>query len=274
MNPDLPEWALTPKQQFGQHLRTLRDATNQMSRDVAKQIGISPDLASRVELGERWLKPEVVEAWGRVTGQNSEQIRDLVELLAEKRKLEDKLRSEAQKPKLVQEFRSNLFQKAVRIRTFAVTEIPFYLQTAEYAQQDVGEAAGAAEVVGMRRADSEAVGRKGKSFEILIAESVLRFFPCDARTMRGQLSDLQGLVDAPGVEIGIVPFGAQATPLRSAFSVFDEITVVESFAGAIDLTPKSAKHYNELMNRLGEDAVRGESVREFLNAAANALPAS
>jgi Domain of unknown function (DUF5753) len=274
MNPDLPEWALTPKQQFGQHLRSLREASSQLSMGIARQIGISSDLASRVELGERWLKPELVEAWGRATGQSDEQIRDLVELLAEKQSLESRLRSEAQKPKLVQDVRSKLFQRAARIRTFATTEIPFYLQTMEYARRDVGDAAGAADVVSMRRADNEAVGSKGKDFEILLAESALRYFPCDTRTMRGQLSDLQRLVEAPGVEIGIVPFGTQATPLRSGFSIFDEITVVESFAGAIDLTPKSAKRYIALMDRLWDDAVRGADVRELLTAAASALPAS
>jgi hypothetical protein len=93
--------------------------------------------------------------------------------------------------------------------------------------------------------------------------------------MRGQLSELQALVGAPGVEIGIIPFGSSiSTPLRSAFTVFDEITVVESFAGAIDLTPKRASSYIELIDRLWDDAARGEAVREYLTAAANALPAS
>lgn len=275
MSPSLPEWGLTPKQQFGQRLRELRDAAGMLSRDVAKQIGVSPDLASRFELGERWPKPEAAKAWGKVTGQNAGEINELASTLAELRQLEDRLRSEAQKPKLAQDLRSDLFSKASRIRTFATTEIPFYLQTMEYARQDVGDAAGADEVVAMRRADSEAVGSSGKYFEIILAESALRFFPCDARSMRRQVSDLQGLVGAPGVELGVIPLGTTvATPMRSAFSIFGEVTVVESFAGAIDLTPKSATRYTELMDRLWDDAVRGEGVRDILTAAAKALPAS
>jgi transcriptional regulator with XRE-family HTH domain len=275
MSANLPEWGLTPRQQLGQRLRELRDAAGMMSMDVAGQVGISNDLASRIELGERWPKPEVVKAWGRVTGQGEQQVVDLLDALAELRQLEDRLRSEAQKPLLAQKLRSQLLGKASKVRTFATTEIPFYLQSAEYARQDVGDAAGAAEVVALRRADNEIVGAKGKSFEIILAESALRFFPCDARAMRKQLTDLQALVGAPGVDFGVIPFGATvATPMRSAFSVFDDITVVESFAGAIDLTPKSAGRYIGLMDRLWEDAVRDEAAREILTAARNALPAS
>lgn len=269
-----PEWALTPRQQYGQRLKAAREAAGLMSMNLAARIGISPDLASRAELGERWLRPDVVQAWGSATGLDDQETVLLVEGLAEMRLLEDRLRSEAQKPLLAQKLRSQLFGKASRVRTFATTEIPYFLQSVEYARQDIGEAAGAAEVVSMRRADNGAVGSSGKYFEVLLAESALRFFPCDTLAMRKQIADLQGVVGAPGVEFGVIPFGTRlATPMRSAFSIFGEITVVESFAGAIDLTPKSAERYIELMDRLWYDAVRGEAVRELLTAATNALPA-
>lgn len=269
MSPDL-----TPKQQLGLQLRALRDAAGMQSQDVASQVDVSPDLTSRIELGQRWPSPDVVRAWATVTGHGSE-VDGLLEQLVELKKLEGRLRAEAQRPKLAQDLRSDLFRRANRIRTFAVTDIPYYLQTAEYARRDLGDAPGAEEVVATRLADNEAVGLDGKYFEIILAEAAFRFFPCDVRAMRKQISDLQGLIGAPGVEFGVIPFGARsAEPMRSAFSVYGDITVVESFAGAIDLTPKSAQRYIDLMDRLWEDAVRGDAVRRLLNATTKALPAS
>ncbi len=273
MTTQNPEPDLTPKQQFGHTLRALRDAAGMQSKDVAVQIGVSADLTSRIELGERWPKPEVAKAWARATG-NAELAEELEQKLTELKDLESRLRADAQKPKLAQDLRSDLFRRASRIRTVAISEIPFYLQTAEYAREDVGDAAGAEDVVKQRRTDRESVGVQGKFFEILFAESALRYAPCSARAMRDQLSELQGLVGAARVEIGIIPFGKVSTPLKSAFSVFDDITIVESFAGAIDLTPKRAASYIQLMDRLWDEAVRGEQVREYLTAAVNAFAAS
>lgn len=269
-----PETDLTPRQQFGQRLRELREEAGMLSMDLARQIGISPDLASRGELGERWLKPAVVSAWVTELGRADVEA-ELLQLLDEKRELEIRLRSEAQPPKLAQDFRSDLFRRAKRIRTFALTEIPFYLQTIEYAQHDVGNVPGSKEIVTARRVANESVGSAAKSFEIILAESALRYFPCSPREMRRQLTDLQRLVGIPGTEFGIIPLGTQLNvPMRSAFSVFDEIALVESFAGAIDFTPKSAGRYIELMDRLWDETVRGESVRALLTAATNALPTS
>lgn len=274
MSPETPATDLTPRQQFGQRLRELRERAGLLSMDLARQIGISPDLASRGELGERWLKPEVVKDWVAALA-DDDQVAEMLTFLKDMRERESRLRVEAQKPKLAQDFRSDLFRKAARIRTFALTDIPFYLQTAEYARGQVGDVAGAADIVALRRAANEAVGSEPKNFEIILAESALRYAPCSARAMRAQLIDLQRLVGAPGVEIGVIAFGAQIdAPMKSAFSVFDEITLVESSAGAIDLTPKSAGRYIELMDRLWDEAVRGEEVRKILTAAANALPAA
>jgi transcriptional regulator with XRE-family HTH domain len=269
------EWSLVPRQQFGQRLRDLRLDAEIEAKDLAERLNVSADLVSRIELGERWpSKASIVEGWARETG-HGEQAAELLEARDELKRLEGKLRAEAHEPWVAQKLRSDLFRKASRIRTFAVTDIPFYLQTAEYARNDMGETAGAAKVVAMRREANEAVGSSGKYFEIILAESALRFAPCDARTMRGQLSDLQRLVGLPGVEIGIIPFGGPiATSLRGAFTVFDDMALAESYAGAIDFTSKHAQRYIDLMERLWDDAVRGEAVREYLTAAANALPAS
>jgi transcriptional regulator with XRE-family HTH domain len=114
MSAQPPEWALTPKQQLGQRLRALRG--DMQSKDIATMVGVSADLTSRIELGERWPKPDVVKAWARATGHSDEAVL-LVESLEELKLLESRLRAEAQKPRLAQDLRSDLFRRAGRVRT-------------------------------------------------------------------------------------------------------------------------------------------------------------
>jgi transcriptional regulator with XRE-family HTH domain len=274
MSPTFDDWELTPKQQLGRQLRRLRDDAGIDGKDLAPQLGISADLVSRVELGERWPKPAVVEAWARHTG-NADQTAELLAALAELRQLENRLRVDAQDPIVAQKLRTKLLGDKSAISAFAVTDIPFFLQTADYARAQLGDVPGAAEVVAMRVAANDAVGAPGKKFKILLAESALRFTPCDARTMRTQLADLQRLIGKPGVEVGVIGFDRPVpAPLRGAFCIYGDIVVAESFAAAVDFTTKHAQRFTDLMSRLWEGAVHGEEVRRHLTAAANALPAS
>ena len=274
MNPGDLELSLVPRQQFGQRLRELRDDAGMQSQDLASQVGISPDLASRIELGQRWPTPDVVGNWARATG-NEDLAGELIATRDKLKQREAQLRAESQTTTLAQKLRSDLFRKAAEIRTFAITDIPFYLQTVEYARRSLPDLAGGDDIVELRRTDGQAVGSDGKNFQIVLAESALRFFPCNGREMRRQLSDLQRLVNLPGVDFGIIPLGTQVlTPMLSAFTIFDQITVVESYAGAIDLTPKGGPRYHELMDRLRRESVRGDDARALLTAATNALPAS
>lgn len=265
---------LTPRQEFGQQLRHAREAAGKQAKQIAEAVGIDPGLASRYELGQRWPKPDLVTAWARAAGLSADEGAALVERLAEARQRDDSLRSTSKyRPKAAQAARSRLYADAARIRSFAVAGIPWYLQSAEYARQELGESeAEVNDIVAMRQADGNTVGAPGKYFEIILAESALRFLPCDRPTMRGQLSKLQGLVGAPGVEFGIVPFGVPlATRLKNSFSVYDDIATFDTFAGEVTHTPKEAQRYITLMDQLWDEAVRGEAVRELLTAATNAL---
>jgi transcriptional regulator with XRE-family HTH domain len=268
---------LTPRQEFGQVLRQVRDASGKQAKQIAEAVGIDPGLASRYELGQRWPKPDLVIAWAHAAGLSASEGADLVEQLAEARQRDGNLRSTAKyRPKAAQAARSRLYADTSRIRSFAIAGIPWYLQSAEYARQEVGESEpDVNDIVAMRQADGNTVGAPGKYFEIILAESALRFLPCDRPTMRGQLGRLHGLVGVPGVEFGIVPFGVPlVTRLKNSFSVYDDIATIDTFAGEVTHTPKEAQRYIALMDRLWDEAVRGEAVREFLTAAANALPDS
>lgn len=276
MKPSLPEWGLSPRQQFGQRMRELKEAAGLEGQRLGELLGIGGDGVTRIERGERWpVTSDVVASWARETGLNDEQAATLIEDFAEAKALETRLRSATEGARVAQKAQSKLLGKAKRVRTLAVTEVPSYLQRPEYAQQLLGIEADFTDVIAARQSDGEAVGRPGKYFEILFFEAALRVRPCDARAMRRQLSRLQELIGIDGVEFGVIPLGVRlGLPLKCSFTLYDSIAVVETYAGAVDLTAKRAPAYVELMDRLWDDAVRGEAVREVLTAAANALPAS
>lgn len=268
---------LTPRKELGLRLRQARESVPGMTaKQLAGIIGIDGGLASRIERGTRWPQPSHVRAWAKATNLGDAEADDLVELLADARRRDSDLRSAAPyAPKAAQVERSRLFQAAARIRTVAITEIPSYLQAAEYARQALGDEVDAGDIAALRQADGNQVGKPGKYFEIILAESALRFLPCDAAAMRGQIGRLHGLIGAPGVEFGIIPFGERlATPVKNAFSVFDDTTVIDTFAGEVKLTPREASRYVKIVDQLWDEAVRGESAREILTAATKALPAS
>lgn len=262
-----------PRLEFGKRLRQLRDSAGLQAKQVAEAIGISGDLASRYELGQRWPKPEHLRQWALTVGLGNEEADTLVADLAEVRKQDRELRIGTRyTPLAAQQERSRRFVNASRVRTLAVSGIPFYLQTTEYARQEVGVEQGGEEVAVMRQADANTVGTPGKYFEIILAESALRLLPCDRAAMRGQIGRLHGLIGTPNIEFGVIPFGvALATPLKGSFSVFDDITVLETVAGEVVLTPKEAERYSDLVDKLWDEAVRGEEARAILTAATNAL---
>ena len=264
---------LDPRQALGRKLREVRDAAGLQAKDVAAALSIHPGLASRFELGQRWPKPEHMTGWARAAGLDEAATADLLRMLDEA-----KIRDRANKavaaygPKAAQERRNKLLASAKEVQTFAIAEIPFYLQRPEYARQELGDTPDANAIATLRTDADALVGRPGTTFRIILAESVLRFLPCDTAAMRAQISHLHSLIGRPGVEFGIIPFGIElVTPLKNAFTVFDAVTVVDTYAGEVTLTPREAARYTDLMGRLWDDSVQGEAARAHLTAAANAL---
>lgn len=271
-----PDNYLTPRAQFGQTLRQARDQAGIEGQDLGERTGIGADTISRFQLGKRFPSREQVEKIAQALGLNEAGTAHLLEQHSDAAAADKILRSNVPYgPKKAQEERNKLLTGASDISTFAVTEIPFYLQTLEYAQQELGDAPEAAAVAQLRVDAGTHVGARGKAFDILITEAALRFLPCDPVTMRGQISELQRLIDKPHVEFGIIPLGVPlAEPLKNGFSVYDNIAVIDTYAGELALTPKQATRYNEIMDRLADDAVRNDRARSILTAAANALPNS
>jgi transcriptional regulator with XRE-family HTH domain len=276
MSARRPDIYPAPRVEFGAILRQARDNAGLEGKSLAEKTGILPDTISRFQLGKRFPKRSHVEVIARALNLDEAATADLLAKYDAAAADDKALQSNAPYgPKAAQEDRNKRLAAAEEVNTFALTEIPYYLQTIDYASQEMGDAPDARKVAELRVEAGSHVGSRGKKFDVILTEAALRFLPCDARAMRTQISHLQGLIGKPGVAFGIVPLGVElSTPLKNAFTVYDDITIVDTFAGEVALTSRRAVQYLDLMAQLDEDAVRGTEAQRLLAAAMSALPNS
>jgi transcriptional regulator with XRE-family HTH domain len=276
MSSRRPDIYPAPRVEFGAILRQARDKAGLQGKDVAKKTDIVADTISRFETGKRFPKRSHVELIARALNLNEAATADLLEKYDDAAADDKALQSNAPYgPKAAQEDRNKRLAAAKEVNTFGLSEIPYYLQTRDYALQEMGDAPDARTVAELRVEAGSHVGARGKRFDIVLTEAALRLLPCDPHAMRVQISHLQGLIGKPGVTFGIVPLGVElSTPLKNAFTVYDDTTVIDTFAGEVALTPRRTVRYLDLMNQLDEDAVHGGDAQGLLAAAMSALPNS
>ncbi|HEY6117065.1 MAG TPA: Scr1 family TA system antitoxin-like transcriptional regulator [Candidatus Dormibacteraeota bacterium] len=266
-----PDIYPAPRIEFGRALRQARIAAGLEGQEVGRRTGIIADTISRFETGKRFpTKRETAEALAAAIGLDAAGTATLLEQYDEAATLDKLLRSTIPYgPKAAQEGRNKLLDAASDVATFAVAEIPYYLQTLEYARQDLGDAPDVEQTARLRVDAGVNVGAEGKSFDIIVTEAALRLPPCESSVMRDQIAALHGVIGRDHVEFGIIPLGVALTaPLKNAFTIYDETTVIDTYAGEITLTPKRAPRYTDLMDRLSDDAVRDADARQILDNAA------
>src|ERR1051325_5967945 len=272
-----PDIYPAPRMEAGRALRQARIAAGLEGQEVGRRTGIIAAPISRFETGKRFpTKRETAEALAAAIGLDAAGTATLLEQYDEAATLDKLLRSTipygpkaAQEsgpeaagpatlldqydepatldkllrstipygPKAAQEGRNKLLDAASDVATFAVAEIPYYLQTLEYARQDLGDAPDVEQTARLRVDAGVNVGAEGKSFDIIVTEAALRLPPCESSVMRDQIAALHGVIGRDHVEFGIIPLGVALTaPLKNAFTIYDETTVIDTYAGEITLT--------------------------------------
>jgi hypothetical protein len=101
------------------------------------------------------------------------------------------------------------------IRHFEVAYVPGLLQTADYARRVLTEMVDlhalpvpdVEEAVATRMRRQHLLYDPEKTFEFILAESVLRWMLCPPEAMAAQLDRLQSAMNLPNVRFGIIPFG-------------------------------------------------------------------
>jgi hypothetical protein len=82
------------------------------------------------------------------------------------------------------------------------------------------------------------------------------------------------VVGVPNIRFGILPLGVQlaATP-QNSFQMYDDLAIVETFAGETTHRDDEAAAYAKAIELLWSESVTGEDARRLVVQAAQDLPA-
>lgn len=241
--------------------------------------GWAQSKVSRIENGKQMPTFADLAAWANACGQDAAVVDQLAALLKGAEVIyQDWRRRQRDGQAVVQQGYAEMIRSASSLRYFETAFVPGLLQTRAYARALMGILVEGAEPADLDAAAGERVRSQqvlfedGKRFEFLIAEPVLRWWPCSTEAMRGQLDRLQTLVDAPNVRFGVVPMHRPLTAIPvHGFTLVDDVAMIETFTGEITHTGDEAARYAGQLERLWATAVVGEPVRRLIRSAAEAL---
>jgi hypothetical protein len=226
-----------------------------------------------------------IRAWAELTSMSDEKrdeaLATLEQFRASERSWKDRMKLGRQK---VQIEYLRLYRDTTHFRIFQNCWVPGILQTADYARQiftdlndldpDTPHDVEADVQKRMQRRDY--LNDLGKTFEVVITESVIRDLIVDAPVMRSQMQRLIDLADLPNVKFGILPQGRRRhTAAQGNFVVFgDDFAVTEDFIIDTPIHGKSVDRLKAVMARFWAEAVADDEALEVIRSARDALPRS
>jgi hypothetical protein len=182
----------------------------------------------------------------------------------------------------LQEARGTLYERTRVFKVYCSTVVPGFLQTPGYATALMsaittfqGTPDDVAEAVRARMNRNRIVTSESRRFTILVEESVLRYRVGDNEVMLAQLGHLLSATALPNVQLGVIPFTAQARPMWTleAFNIFDDARVhVELLSAQVTVTaPGEVIVYLRAFDQLAGLAVHGSEARVLITDAISAL---
>ncbi|SFS40491.1 DUF5753 domain-containing protein [Saccharopolyspora flava] len=159
------------------------------------------------------------------------------------------------------------------IRVFELVVVPGIVQTAEYARYVFTASSelhrsprDTSAAVQARMQRQEVLYDEGKTIELLIAESALRYPVCPAPVMAAQVDRIMALAGLPSLRLGIVPLGAvlPAIPMHGFWLVDDQVRVETVDSEMHSRDPDKHALYTRLLDALWDSAVEGEAARAVL----------
>jgi transcriptional regulator with XRE-family HTH domain len=268
---------------IGRALTEVREASGIASQvEFAAITGLTRPRISRVEGGRARPRPDEVEKWAQAANLDEAGSRRLLDMLAEydewRADLDARIRYGVAGDEIGY---TETFKATKEIRTFAATELPSYLQLDGYARAVIQTSRPSApedecsEALKARLERAGFLGDANKHFKVVLAESALRWLPCDPDAMRSQLGHLFQFLNSERVELWILPMGRRLNTIpRQGFTVHDKrLVVVELYGGFATFRQKEPQKYCDVHQDLLTSAVRGDAARELLTAAMAAVPA-
>jgi transcriptional regulator with XRE-family HTH domain len=255
-------------------LRAMLDESGMNGREFAARTGLSTSKISKVKLGQQVPSSDDIATWATACDRAGE-IDELTSLAdavnSEHRAWKQRLRGgghAAEQDTLVP-----LDESSARIRVFQNWTVPGPLQTADFARAmftlltDLRELVdNDIEAAVAKRMDRQRLlHAPGKSWEFLIDESVLLRPMFALPVMLSQLDRFQTVIGAPNIRFGVLPLDrALPAPPMHAFTLFDDVGLVEGFVGQTRHEGDGAVFLHKVLDGFWERAVEGDDARDVL----------
>ncbi|MEU4765819.1 helix-turn-helix transcriptional regulator [Actinosynnema sp. NPDC023794] len=265
-----PERSRLARERLSRELRRLRTEAKMTGTATARATGMSQSKLSKIENG--MLLPSVTDV-ERLVAELSATRETRVELV----ELARQLHAEAETRRVVlhrgahrhQQTVARIEARATTSRFFQNAGVPALLQSENYLRVVLNstpahEQDTAIATLRSRRARMDDLGKR---FVFLLAESALRWRMGSADLMCDQIDHLVQIVRRPNVQLGVVPWTADANMVAlHGFQVYDERVVTLSvLTGNATITdPHDVREYLALFGRLERLAVRGDALEDLL----------
>ncbi|MEU5696553.1 helix-turn-helix transcriptional regulator [Actinosynnema sp. NPDC020468] len=265
-----PERSRLARERLSRELRRLRTEAKMTGTATARATGMSQSKLSKIENG--MLLPSIADV-ERLVAELSATRETRVELI----ELARQLHAEAETRRVVlhrgahrhQQTVARIEARATTSRFFQNAGVPALLQSENYlrvvlAATPAHEQDTAIATLRSRRARMDDLGKR---FVFLLAESALRWRMGSADLMCEQIDHLAQTLRRPNVQLGVVPWTADANLVAlHGFQVYDERVVTLSvLTGNATITdPHDVREYLGLFSRLERLAMRGEQLEDLL----------
>jgi transcriptional regulator with XRE-family HTH domain len=267
------------RERLGAQLRELRLAAGLSGREFAAAAGCQASKVSQIEKGARPASAADVRLWCRTCGASPQQTDELLAEQAAVARLWISFRDLGRRTGLnaTQKLLSgDMWERVRHFRAYQTKVIPGLLQTEQYMtaiMASVRRERGV-EVDDVAEAVAERIGRqgyllqRGRQFQFVFEEPVLRFRPYGPDVQRGQLTHLLTAMRLPSVQLAIIPMSADRRGLRprESFDITDSTLVtIEMLTGFLSLThPEEIRAYATAWEQLSSIATRGAAARALI----------
>jgi transcriptional regulator with XRE-family HTH domain len=270
------------RQEFGGRLRRLREDAGFNGKQFAAHLGWAASKVSRIEHGKQSATSEDVTAWAAAVGAASDLVEDL---LAELRNVRFEYIAWSRQLRAGytprQRASVGIEGAATTIRAFEADVIPGLLQTADYARHLLARLVAFRELpddvdrgVRSRMRRQEILYDPGKDLRFLLTEAALRYQPCPAATLRGQLDRLLAVTGLDTVKLAVVPFSTElpVVPTHGFWVFDDDLVLVETLSAELSLRDaEDIDLYTRYFDLVWDIALRDKDARLFIARLAHEL---
>ncbi|MFE7978439.1 helix-turn-helix domain-containing protein [Streptomyces shenzhenensis] len=262
-------------------LREIRLDARITKRELAARCGWSEAKSSRIENARTAPSGDDLRAWCHACGADDQ----AASLVAANRQADSMYvqwkRLQRTGLKQLQTANLSLFERTRHFKVYCSNVVPGFLQTPGYATALLRAIAtfrglpdDVADAVTARMNRSRILHENGRTYAIVLEETVLRYRLGDAGVMAGQLGSLLSAMDLPSVSLGIIPAAAERSMWAiESFTAFDDRRVDhEPLSASVKITaPDEVDQYLKAFGALHQHAVYGADARALILRAIEAL---